>query len=224
MYYLSGICMIFVTIFVVFFSGLLTWAIAPMNEIHMGASGLIFGYLGFLISTLFFMRPIKFKWLLVCGLLSFYHILLLFSIFSANKNGHSVSWQMHLFGFLGGCIAGYLYHITYAKYRASREAAAQNIAARNQEEGDMTNASLIDELDKAEKAQKIMDEKKNNKKDKLNKADDTIPLSNEDAMDSGKPAFQYNDYGRSSYNTKRNSYTANPFEDEDDDKNNPYKF
>lgn len=91
-----------VTIFVIVVGGGAVWLLAPGNSVHIGASGLIFGYLGFLLSRGFFERSPT--WILIAlGLLLLYGGM----IFGVLPGQPGVSWQSHLFGFGAGIIAAW---------------------------------------------------------------------------------------------------------------------
>ncbi len=80
--------------------GLGVWLIAPANTVHIGASGVIFGYLGFLLLRGYFQRSVAWLMLsLVVGLS--YGGVLLWSMVPVP----GVSWQGHLCGFLAGVFA-----------------------------------------------------------------------------------------------------------------------
>ncbi|KAM3092196.1 rhomboid family intramembrane serine protease [Phormidesmis sp. 146-35] len=84
------------------FSGLGTWLFGIANRrgkrvIHMGASGVIFGYLGFLLSLAYFDRTLSTA--LILTLLAFFFGKLLWGIVPLQEG---ISWEGHLFGFLGG--------------------------------------------------------------------------------------------------------------------------
>ena len=85
------------------FSGLGVWLLTPPNYLVLGASGVIFGWLGLL-----FMRGIVERSLwhlavaLVVGLLYGWQLVLLL------PTDQQISWQGHLFGFVGGLVAGVL--------------------------------------------------------------------------------------------------------------------
>ncbi|MBF2036407.1 MAG: rhomboid family intramembrane serine protease [Leptolyngbyaceae cyanobacterium T60_A2020_046] len=84
-------------------SGLGTWLIGASTSVHVGASGVIFGYFGFLLLRGYFERSaiaIAIS-LLVMG---FYGSLL----WGVLPNQPGVSWEGHLFGFVGGAIAARL--------------------------------------------------------------------------------------------------------------------
>jgi membrane associated rhomboid family serine protease len=94
-----------VTGVVLLVGGLLTWLLAPSGLI-VGASGLIFGWLGYLIARAYFSR--RFRWIVVAiGVLFFFGTLLTNVLPSYDSQ---VSWQSHACGFAAGILAGALLH------------------------------------------------------------------------------------------------------------------
>lgn len=97
-----------VTGIVALVGGLGTWLVAPSNTIHIGASGLVFGFAAYLISRGLFSR----SWLhLGVGVI-------VGAIYGTTLAGglipqDGISWQGHLFGGIGGVIA--------ARYLDTRE-------------------------------------------------------------------------------------------------------
>lgn len=81
-------------------SGIGTWIFGSPNSIHVGASGLIFGYFGFLLSRGYFERSMSSIALSVVAIV-FYGSL----IWGVLPTDDTVSWQGHLFGFIGGVIS-----------------------------------------------------------------------------------------------------------------------
>ncbi|MEO1180381.1 MAG: rhomboid family intramembrane serine protease [Cyanobacteria bacterium J06636_28] len=82
-------------------SGLGTW-IFGRSAIHLGASGLIFGYLGYLIA-----RGYLEVTLMTLGL-AFVVMLLYgdqFWTMLPDSDDTTLSWEGHMFGFLGGVLA-----------------------------------------------------------------------------------------------------------------------
>lgn len=83
-------------------SGLGMWLFGSTNSVHIGASGLIFGYFGYLLLRGYFERSLQaILWAIVVVLLyggMLWGVLPLYV---------GVSWQAHLFGFIGGGIAAY---------------------------------------------------------------------------------------------------------------------
>lgn len=89
------------SVIVLMFSGLGTW-ILGRPAIHLGASGLIFGYLGYLIA-----RGYLEVTLMTIGL-AFVVMLLYGDQFWSmlpDSDNTTLSWEGHMFGFLGGVIA-----------------------------------------------------------------------------------------------------------------------
>ena len=84
-------------------SGLGVWLFGSPGTVHIGASGLIFGYFGFLLLRGYFERSVPaILFSLIVGLL--YGGM----IWGVLPLQIGVSWQGHLFGFIGGGIAARL--------------------------------------------------------------------------------------------------------------------
>lgn len=92
-----------VTFLVILIGGIGTWLIGPRFSVHLGASGLIFGYFGFLLLSAYFERSCR---SIVLAMV----VLLLYSgiIWGVLPQGGGISWQTHLFGFIGGGVAAYV--------------------------------------------------------------------------------------------------------------------
>jgi membrane associated rhomboid family serine protease len=93
-----------VTLIVGLIGGLGTWLTGPSRSIHIGASGLLFGYLTYLISRGFFARKLTY---IAGGILVF---LLYGGILWGLLPSPGVSWQGHLFGAAGGVAAAWFLH------------------------------------------------------------------------------------------------------------------
>ncbi len=78
-------------------SGLGMWLLGATGSVHLGASGMVFGYLGYLLSRGFFDR--KFGQIVLGLIVGVVYGGLLWGVLPTNSG---VSWQGHLFGFLGG--------------------------------------------------------------------------------------------------------------------------
>ena len=92
-----------VTIISLLVGGLGTWLIGAPGSVHIGASGLVFGYLGFLVLRGYFER----------GIMAIAFSLVAFTLYGGIivgvlPNQPGISWQGHLFGFLGGVLAARL--------------------------------------------------------------------------------------------------------------------
>ena len=92
-----------VTFIVATASGAGTWVFGQSNQIHIVASGVVFGYLGYLVSRGFFERKLG---QIAAGIL----VALVYGgmIWGILPNQRGVSWQGHLFGLLGGVLAARL--------------------------------------------------------------------------------------------------------------------
>ena len=89
-----------VTIITMIVGGLGVWLFAAPGSVHIGASSLIFGYLGFLLLRGYFQRNVASILLsIIVGVL--YGSL----IWGVLPTQPGISWQGHLFGFLGGVLA-----------------------------------------------------------------------------------------------------------------------
>jgi len=101
---LSGAArVILVTAIVAVIGGLGTWLIGPPNTVHIGASGLVFGYAAYLVSRgAFTRRPLQ----IVLGLVvvAVWGATLLQGLVPED----GISWQGHLFGAIGGVVAAWL--------------------------------------------------------------------------------------------------------------------
>lgn len=90
-----------VTLAVILFSGALVWLLAR-PAIHVGASGLIYGYFGFLVVAGFVSR--EFKLVVIAILVWFLYGGIVYGILPSLPH---ISFESHLFGFLVGCVVGY---------------------------------------------------------------------------------------------------------------------
>jgi membrane associated rhomboid family serine protease len=89
-----------VSIIAAIVGGLGTWLIAPPYSIHIGASGVIFGYLGFLLSRGYFER--NFASIALSVTVGILYGSLIWGVLPQQPG---ISWQGHLFGFVGGIVA-----------------------------------------------------------------------------------------------------------------------
>ncbi|MEA2137587.1 MAG: hypothetical protein QOG56_737 [Solirubrobacteraceae bacterium] len=91
-----------VTIIVGVISGLGVWLIAPSGEVHLGASGVVFGYAAYLVTRGILSRRLT---ELAVGVVvaAVWGIGLLQGLLPQER----ISWQAHLFGAIGGVVAAY---------------------------------------------------------------------------------------------------------------------
>jgi len=81
-------------------SGLMAWVLGAPGSVHIGASGVIFGYLGFLMLTGWFERKF-WNIALSVGVTAAWGGL----VFGVMPGQVGISWQAHLGGFIGGVLA-----------------------------------------------------------------------------------------------------------------------
>lgn len=93
------------TLITVLSSGLTAWLLTPANSIIAGASGVIFGWLTYLLARGIYSRDIK-QILISVAVLIFYGGVL----WGVLPGQAGVSWQGHLGGALGGVLAARLLH------------------------------------------------------------------------------------------------------------------
>jgi membrane associated rhomboid family serine protease len=92
------------TLVIILVSGFGVWFTGSPNSVVVGASGVIFGYLGLLLMRGLVERTWwNFAVVLLVGLLYGWQ---LFGILPTNER---ISWQGHLFGFVGGIVAAILF-------------------------------------------------------------------------------------------------------------------
>ncbi|HEX8122916.1 MAG TPA: rhomboid family intramembrane serine protease [Solirubrobacteraceae bacterium] len=108
-----------VTAIVVVVGGLGTWFAGPADTVHIGASGVVFGYAAYLVSRFYWTRRALDLGVGVL-VLAVYGTTLLTGLVPHP----GVSWQGHLFGGIGGVVAARLVHPRAAAAPASASASA----------------------------------------------------------------------------------------------------
>ncbi len=92
-----------ITLFVIVFGGLAVW-IFGRRAVHIGASGLVSGYFGYILATAYF-EP-SFTALLLAVFVIYYFGSIFLGIFPQEAK---VSWESHFFGFLSGIGSAYIF-------------------------------------------------------------------------------------------------------------------
>jgi membrane associated rhomboid family serine protease len=93
-----------VSLLVVICSGLGAWFTAGAGTVGAGASGVVFGYFGYImVRGIFDRRPIDIVIGLVMALCFAYQFSLLIPA------GEGIGWQAHLFGFIAGLLGGWFF-------------------------------------------------------------------------------------------------------------------
>lgn len=90
---------IWVSLFIMGLTGILVWLFGR-TAMHLGASGVIYGYFGFLLLAGFISGRIKL--FLISLVVGFFYAGLLYGVL---PNRPFVSWESHLFGLVSGLLA-----------------------------------------------------------------------------------------------------------------------
>jgi membrane associated rhomboid family serine protease len=113
---------VLVTVIVALVGGFGVWLFAPRNTVHLGASGVAFGYLGYLIARTWFERSLSS--LAIALVAGFLYSGALLGVLPGQRG---VSWEGHLFGLLAGGATGAVVkkpekrlEDPYARYRPPR--------------------------------------------------------------------------------------------------------
>ena len=94
---------IYVTIWIVTLTGILVWLFGR-SATHIGISGLVYGYFGYLVLAGFLSG--KFKLIAISLIVGFFYGGLIFGVLPGRP---FVSWESHLFGFISGSAAAYFW-------------------------------------------------------------------------------------------------------------------
>jgi len=90
-------------VIIIICSGICVWLFGGSNTVHIGASGVIFGLIGFLLFSSVFSRDLK----------SIFFSIIIFilyggTLFTLLKYQPGISWSGHAFGFISGILAAWL--------------------------------------------------------------------------------------------------------------------
>jgi membrane associated rhomboid family serine protease len=102
-----------VTVIVGLTAGVGTWMAAPVNTIHIGASGIVFGYISYLVVRGLYSRSVPH---FAAGLIVF--VLWGGTLMTGLVPTDGISWQGHLFGALGGILAARIVHASATSTRS----------------------------------------------------------------------------------------------------------
>jgi membrane associated rhomboid family serine protease len=93
------------SLIIIVISGAAAWSLTPAHTIILGASGLIFGWLTYLLARgIWSRRPAQ---VVVAAVVLLVYGGLIWGIF---PSGAGISWQAHLGGAIGGVVAAWLLH------------------------------------------------------------------------------------------------------------------
>lgn len=105
--------------------GLGVWLTSPSNSTTVGASILVFGYFGYLLVRGFFDRKVL-DILIAFGITAVYGWAMLWGVLPTASH---VSWQGHLFGFVGGVVAARVFRRRRDDRRDGSGTGSRNVAA-----------------------------------------------------------------------------------------------
>lgn len=92
----------YTSIIIILLGGLGTWLIAEPGEVHIGASGLIYGYFGYVMTRAIIES--RLLWLITGILVALFYGSMIFGVLP--QSGQPVSWEGHLMGMLAGIWLG----------------------------------------------------------------------------------------------------------------------
>jgi len=104
-----------VTLLIAVLSGSLVWLFAR-NGTHAGASALVMGYWGYLISCAIFERSLKNILIAIITIVIYGGI-----VFSLIDFRATISFEGHLFGFISGIISAWIWHKKFSKYNNKKK-------------------------------------------------------------------------------------------------------
>ena len=116
---------IWVTILIICTSGLAAWLAEPANTIGAGASGLVFGYFGYIMVRGFFDRHLID---MVIGAIMALCFAYQFSVLLPRAG---IGWQAHIGGLVGGVAAGWIFRERRPKAPANPAPATGSTAGLN---------------------------------------------------------------------------------------------
>jgi membrane associated rhomboid family serine protease len=94
-----------VMVIVALVGGIGTWLVAPANTVHIGASGIVFGFAAYLVARGVYSRSVA-QMALGVVVLAVWGTTLLRGLVPED----GISWQGHLFGAIGGVLAARMLH------------------------------------------------------------------------------------------------------------------
>jgi membrane associated rhomboid family serine protease len=99
----SRILLAFAVLIIIIFGGFGTWLLGGENTNHIGASGIVYGLIAYLLFNGFFRK--EWKAILISLIIALLYSGQLIGLLSFREG---ISWESHIFGFIGGIVAAYL--------------------------------------------------------------------------------------------------------------------
>jgi len=100
----EGKAFVTATIVIILLGGLGTWLIAGKDELHIGASGLVYGYFGYVMTRAVMER--NFIWIVIGLVVGLFFGGMFFGVIPG-FSGRDISWEGHLCGMLAGVWFGW---------------------------------------------------------------------------------------------------------------------
>jgi membrane associated rhomboid family serine protease len=97
------------TFLLVFWSGLGTWLIGGSGTVHIGASGMIYGYFGYLLARAWTER--RALWIVGGIVVAILYGSMLWGVVPSHRG---ISWEAHLCGLIAGIVLGRQHGLTSA--------------------------------------------------------------------------------------------------------------
>ncbi len=97
---------VLVTVVTMLVTGVGLWLVGRTNAVYIGASGLVFGYFGFLLVRAYFDR--SWRSLVIAVMVFLLYGGLLWALILPGNSQPGVSWGAHFLGFIGGVTAAWL--------------------------------------------------------------------------------------------------------------------
>lgn len=92
------------TVTLIFLSGLGTWLIGKPGTVHIGASALIYGYFGYILTRAWIDRNML--WMITGIAVFIFYGGMLYGVLPISVGDTPISWQGHLCGLISGIILG----------------------------------------------------------------------------------------------------------------------
>ncbi|WP_019175680.1 rhomboid family intramembrane serine protease [Brevibacterium ravenspurgense] len=129
-----------VTVLSALAGGLGVFFVNRPGTVTVGASGLVFGYFGYLVLRGLFARGMLRKVIYIAVAVVVTGLYGVSMVIGLIPRGTSMSWQGHLFGLIGGCVAAWLVGST------GKQITPQNARPSNQTESQQTGDPELDRL------------------------------------------------------------------------------
>lgn len=101
-----------VTLVVMLIGDFCLWVVGRGNALYIGASGVIFGWFGYILSVAFFERPIQWYSVILAAIVFVMYAGMIFGVFPTfvkSPGEAEIAWESHLISAVVGIIASFVY-------------------------------------------------------------------------------------------------------------------